>query len=70
MGGALCFAAAATLREGIISAISPFYGVADQKKYNLLSIKIPIQGHFGKYDRVEGLSDLKVRGCYSKVTHD
>ncbi len=42
MGGALAFSAALVL-DDVISAAGPFYGIPDQRKYQLENIKIPVQ---------------------------
>lgn len=48
MGGALSFAAAATVPG--LSAVVPFYGLPDASKLDLSKITAPILGHFGKKD--------------------
>ena len=58
MGGALAFAAAVSIPESC-SAAAPFYGIPKQTMYDLTQIKVPVQGHFGEMDPVEGFSSKK-----------
>ena len=60
MGGALSLAAAADLGSDVVAASAPFYGIPNQTKFNLESIKIPVQAHFGKRDHVKGFSSPDV----------
>ncbi len=55
MGGALAFLAALKIPE--ISASAPFYGIPRMARDDLVKIKIPVQGHFGKRDTVAGFSN-------------
>ncbi len=61
MGGALAFASAATHGDGTISAAAAFYGIPDQKMFQLEKISIPVQGHFAKLDNIAGFSDPEVK---------
>ncbi|XP_052764844.1 protein usf-like isoform X2 [Mya arenaria] len=54
MGGALSLATAVKVSE--ISAAAPFYGIPDSTKYDVSTITIPVQAHFGDKDDLEGFS--------------
>lgn len=54
MGGALTFASAVRCPE--ISAAAPFYGIPDRTTYDLTTIRIPVQAHFGEKDQLVGFS--------------
>ena len=54
IGGALSLAAATRAPE--ISAAAPFYGIPRQDEFDLTTIRIPVQGHFGELDEVSGFS--------------
>jgi len=56
MGGALSLAAAVKA-DGDIACAAPFYGIPDQAYFDCSTIKIPVQGHFGKLDALAGFSD-------------
>ena len=64
MGGALSLAAAADLGSDVVAVSAPFYGIPNQSKFNLESIKIPVQAHFGKRDHVKGFSSPDVSVCH------
>lgn len=76
MGGALSLAAAVRA-EGDIACAAPFYGIPAQAYFDCSTIKIPVQGHFGKLDALAGFSDpdaaaglevaLKKAGCTHEV---
>lgn len=57
MGGALAMASAALVPE--IGAAAPFYGIPGASLADVSKIKIPIQGHFGEKDELEGFSSPK-----------
>ena len=57
MGGALSLGAACKA-EGI-SACAPFYGIPSAEFFDLSTIKIPVQAHFGTVDALEGFSSPK-----------
>lgn len=58
MGGALALASASVLPNEV-DAISPFYGIPDQRYFDLTQIKCPVQAHFGTKDQMKGFSDLE-----------
>jgi len=58
MGGALSLASAVK-NSGEITCVAPFYGIPDKTYFDCSTIKIPVQGHFGKQDALEGFSDPK-----------
>lgn len=49
MGGALCFAAAASVAD--FDAVVPFYGIPDAARYDWSRVRAPIQAHFAFNDR-------------------
>ena len=55
MGGALSFAAAVAIPSDI-SAVAPFYGIPDQKIYDLTKIIVPVQMHFAMHDITAGFA--------------
>lgn len=58
MGGALTLATA-VVNEGEVACAAPFYGIPDKQYFDCSKIKIPVQGHFGEQDSLEGFSDPK-----------
>jgi carboxymethylenebutenolidase len=54
MGGALSFAGAVRCSE--ISAAVPFYGIPRSAAFDLTTIRIPVQAHFGEKDDAVGFS--------------
>jgi len=55
MGGALSLAAAVKIPG--VDAISAFYGIPDAAHFDVTTIKIPVQAHFGNKDQAKGFSD-------------
>ena len=54
MGGALSFSGATRCPE--IDAAAPFYGIPRSDAYDLTTIRIPVQAHFGEKDDIVGFS--------------
>ena len=54
MGGALSLASAVKVAE--ISAAAPFYGIPDANSFDVSTITIPVQAHFGEKDDIVGFS--------------
>lgn len=54
MGGALCFCAA---QHTGVDCVTPFYGIPSREVCQPESIKVPVQGHFGRLDDKKGFSD-------------
>ena len=67
MGGALSLAAG--VRAEAVDAVAPFYGTPPDALADVATIKVPVQGHFGKADTMEGFSDSKaVEALRGKLT--
>jgi len=58
MGGALSLASGVLASE-VVDAVVPFYGSPEAGLADLSAIKVPVQGHFGEKDPLEGFSDVK-----------
>eukprot|EP00897_Mesotaenium_endlicherianum_P010016 jgi/Mesen1/9042/ME000057S08465 len=67
MGGALAIASA--VHVDAISAASAFYGTPPAELAEPSQAKVPVQGHFGQEDQMEGFSDPKtVEGLRDKLS--
>ncbi len=49
--------AGAVHAQGAIDAAVPFYGTPQDQLADVSTIKCPVQGHFGKEDKMAGFSD-------------
>mmetsp|Transcript_39658 Transcript_39658/g.33490 ORF Transcript_39658/g.33490 Transcript_39658/m.33490 type:complete len:112 (+) Transcript_39658:224-559(+) len=65
MGGALSFAAA-TLDLGA-DAVVMFYGIPDNEYFKWSNCKVPVQGHFGRYDKAKGFADIETMNKLKQV---